>query len=753
MVPGARVLALASALLLSSLNATVPGIAAASRSASADSATIRHHELFVRIEPDRHVLAVTDRMVIDLPERQEAIGLSLAPGLHLDRLVAAAEGRPGDESGQDIPFEIEQDPASAQTRRIVIPARLLTPGTVTLTATYQGFINDPPKEPRHLRFVTPSETVGHIGSEGVYLSSESQWYLDLPQSLSTYRLRLALPSGWTGVTQGAPRRSGPCPPDLCSQSGFVLTEWDVIPPSEALTVVANRFVSTFREWTSADGRSVRLATYLFAEDAHLAGEYLDATARYLEAYIPLLGPYPFDSFAVVENFFASGLGMPSFTLLGSGIIKRHYVQPYALGHEIVHSWIGNAVFNRLDRGNWVEGLTTYLANYYWHELTGDRAQARDQRRLMLRGYNLHVPPARDYPLGRFTHKRDERDNAVGYQKAAMVFHLLRQEVGDKAFWSALKQLVAQYRGRYAEWRDLERLFVEAAGRDLRWFFAQWIEQAGAPELSLGAAVARPAVGRPDEAFHLTATVVQTGDVFRLPVPLVIRMNDGREETVPVQVSAAENAVTVTLPAKPTDIELDPNATVMRRMPRHAMPPVLNHYVTDPRRSVIAAFADPPKGAHPFHEVLKRIESQDGQKPPEERTAIVATADGVLLPREGSVLVLAGPESRPALDSLLRPHCGGHVRLHDAGVTLEGTAYEGSGTAALISCHRRDQPGSVVTLLYAATPEAAATVSRLLFFYGWNSYVMFKDGAAVARGEWAATRDRTEVFFDAENVVR
>ncbi len=91
--------------------------------------------------------------------------------------------------------------------------------------------------------------------------------------------------------------------------------------------------------------------------------------------------------------------MPSFTLLGSGIIKRHYVQPYALGHEIVHSWIGNAVFNRAERGNWVEGLTTYLANYYWHELMGDRAQAQDQRRLMVQGYNLHVPPERDYPVG------------------------------------------------------------------------------------------------------------------------------------------------------------------------------------------------------------------------------------------------------------------------------------------------------------------------------------------------------------------
>ena len=74
--------------------------------------------------------------------------------------------------------------------------------------------------------------------------------------------------------------------------------------------------------------------------------------------------------------------MPSFTLLGSGVIKRHYIQPYALGHEIVHSWIGNWVFNRSEQGNWVEGLTTYVANYYYEELMGTPEQALDQRRLM-----------------------------------------------------------------------------------------------------------------------------------------------------------------------------------------------------------------------------------------------------------------------------------------------------------------------------------------------------------------------------------
>jgi len=47
----------------------------------------------------------------------------------------------------------------------------------------------------------------------------------------------------------------------------------------------------------------------------------------------------------------------------------------------------------------------------------------------------------------------------------------------------------------------------------------------------------------------------------------------------------------------------------------------------------------------------------------------------------------------------------------------------------------------------------AKVARLLFFYGWNSFVLFKDGAVVTRGEWPLASDRTEVRLDASNPIR
>ncbi|WP_455244553.1 M1 family metallopeptidase [Petrachloros mirabilis] len=675
------------------------------------------------------------------------VTFTLAPSLRVESIQLLSRGK--GESSQierDVPFECKILPEPS-TQQVVVTLPKHMVGRITLLWSYRGVIDDPPKEPRHLRFVTPSETSGHIGPEGVYLSSESQWYPDIEGSLARFAVNAAVPPEWTVVTQGRKLEER-------KAEGKSISTWAVREPTEALTLVANKFVGKHRNWSGSRRQNVELSTYFLPGNAALADEYLDATAKYLDVYTDLLGDYPFDKFAVVENFFASGLGMPSFTLLGSGIIKRHYVQPYALGHEIVHSWIGNAVFNRIDRGNWVEGLTTYLSNYYWHEQAGDQRQARDQRRMMFRGYNLHVPMERDYPVSQFSRKKDERDNAIGYQKAAMVFHLLRQEIGEDAFWTALKRLVAQYRGRHAEWSDLEQVFAEAAGRDLRWFFAQWIEAPGAPELSLHAASATPISDGGDQAFRLVATIVQTGRAFRLTVPLTVKLIDGHEQIVHVPVDRERNVVDVTLPARPVSIELDSETMILQRVPRGSLPPVLNHFVTDQHRSVVLAFSDPPNGTlHPFRGIVKRIESQDSQKPETDRASIESIGGNGLLPREGSVLVLASPEWKAALRTIVSAHCGDHLEFHEGGVRLNGSTYEGSDLVLLVSCHRTDRPGSVVTLLYAESPEAATVVSRLLFFYGWNSYVVFKNGSPVARGEWATAQDQMEVEIHGSEAIR
>jgi len=181
--------------------------------------------------------------------------------------------------------------------------------------------------------------------------------------------------------------------------------------------------------------------------------------------------------------------------------------------------------------------------------------------------------------------------------------------------------------------------------------------------------------------------------------------------------------------------------------------VLNHYGTDRRRSVRTTYKDEPGHPSPFWDVVTRIEAQEHQRPVGERTVIAAMVQDGTLPREGWVLVLGTPESRSGIQAILANHCGERATLSDRGVTVMGTAYEGPGLALLVSCHRVDRPGSVVTVLYAATPQAVAKVARLLFFYGWNSFVLFKDGAVVTRGEWPLASEGTEVRLDASNPPR
>ena len=701
-----------------------------------DDGILIHHDLSVVLTPASHEMTAEDRIALEIDEPVQSLTFTLAGTLEVKSIAVETSSitMRQERSNQGASFTIMQSPDTG-TQRVVVTLPEEHGRKMTLVWVYRGLINDPPREPRHLRFVTPSETAGHIGTEGVYLSGESQWYPDLPDSFSTFRVTAAISEEWTLVGSGRKVTQ-------TSNPGMVSSTWAVEQRSEAFTLVANKFVEKSREWKASTGQQIELQTYFLPDNAALANEYLEATAEYLEAYIRILGEYPFERFAVVENFFASGLGMPSFTLLGSGSIRRHYVQPYALGHEIVHSWIGNSVFNRDGHANWVEGLTTYLANYYWHELVQDDRQALEQRRMMLQGFNLYVKPKEDYPVSQFLRKHDEKDNAIGYQKAAFVFHLLRQEVGEEVFWRSLKTFVSQHRNRPADWRSIERVFSQESGRNLRWFFAQWVEQPGAPVLSIGAASAKRMDGNEDrEAWQLILRIEQNEIPYRMAVPIHIEMEDTTEVRSVALNPSRVTIVELLVPNKPLWVELDPEMMTFRRMARHQLPPVLNSYVTDPQKTVMRAFSDP---GSPLEQVVSRLADHD--RPDSQRTKVLAL-EGATLPQDGSILILADTAKIHAVQALVQESCGDRAALRENGFRIDGQSYEGPTMAVLFSCHRENVPGSVITVLYGVTSDSVAKVARLLFYYGWHSYVIFQDGAVTKREIWPGQEATMEVRID------
>ena len=674
--------------------------------------SIVHHDLSIDLRPDSHELIVSDLVQVNVPDRRRIIVFSLAPSLSIERVSAVISDGTAD---KDVMLAFDR--YKGDRVAIHLPD---SRSSWTVKWRYGGFVNDPPRDPRHLRFVTPSETAGHIGPEGVYLSSESRWYPDIAGSLASYEVAVKLPPNWVSISQGT--------------EGSSPGRWSVPTKSEALTLAANQFVVRSREWKASNGQPIRLGAYLFKEDAHLADEYLDACARYLDAYIPLLGPYPFPKFAVVENFFSSGLGMPSFTLLGAAIIKRHYTQPYALGHEIVHSWIGNGVYNRHDGANWVEGLTTYLTNYYYHEQIGDEGQAKEQRRLMLFGYAVYVTHDQDYPVARFTRKTDEKDNAIGYQKTAMVFHMLRREMGENKFWSGLRTLVNERMGSYAGWSDIETIFTRVAGQDLQWFFDQWVERSGAPRLAVTDARVRQlepsSTGAP--SFESRVTLIQQNDLYRIPVDLELKDGNGSRVTERVLLGSAEQSVLIPTSFDPQTLLIDPESHLFRRLERDELPAMLNLFVTDPRRTIVLLSGESEDRA-PFAGIIQRVHAQEIMKPEGEKTRIVASAKPIL--NDGGSILLLGHAPDLAPVDLIRESCGEKFSVTESGFRVAGHTYDGPTFAVVVSCPRHNRRGSVVTFLYGNTPEAVAKMARLLFFYGWQSYVIFNEGAVVTRGEW------------------
>ncbi len=671
----------------------------------ANSPITVHHQLSVELQPDSHKLKGHD--VITFPSNHRGSSpLTFMLNKNLEIGPVTIQDRSLPPSHLSI-----QGSSHQQIVSLILPEEHDSSHPLTISFAFQGLIDDTPKASKGLRFVRPDKTTGHIGSNGIYLTYESFWFPTIPETFSTFNLTVDLPEDYHPITQGQEVTH-------MVKDGRRRSEWKIDRPSEALTLAANRFVIQEQNW-----KGIRLATYLFPSEAPLAQQYLDATVKYLDLYTRLLGPYPFQQFAVVENFFPSGLGLPSFTLLGQGVVRRGYTQPYSLGHEIVHSWLGNSVLNDLDQGNWVEGLTTYLSNYYYDEAMGNHEAALKTRKRMMDEYNLYATPEKEYPIKEFHHKETRLDNAIGYQKTALVFHMLRQELGDESFFLGIRGLIKDGTGKYLGWNDLERIFSHVGEKELSWFFHQWVNRQGAPSLTIQDVIVRESRTLSGQ-FRLSATLNQTGPVQRFQIPLRIHMEGGTTHTSKVSITKGTHTLDWTLPSRPVSLSLDPEYDFLLRLQRNQMAPMLNAWDTDRRRMLVLPKTISKEDEEAYSAPLRRLKQQTNLE--------IMNADEPDVSQPASYLVFGSP-ARHLVESRTLTACHPYVRVEEDRVIIQDQTYMDPHMAFLISCPHPLASEHVVTLFFGLSPEAVKAMARLLFFYGWDSYLVYKKGRVIARG--------------------
>jgi aminopeptidase N len=674
------------------------------------------HDLHVVLQPEHHTLQVTDSITLpeplppsDATPRYLTLhaGLSpvpLTPGVQLVRQPAEALATPGESH------------ASAAGSRFLLEryAVILPTGTRTFALQYQGAIRHalPQQGPQDAWSIP--ETSGMMATEGVYLSGATYWYARFDDEMVTFTLDVQLPLTWEVVSQGARTRH-----ERLNEAMHV--RW------ESPTVQENVYLvgGPLTEYLQPAG-PVQAMVFLRTPDAPLAQKYLDATVQYLKLYDTLLGPYPYAKFALVENSWESGYGMPSFTLLGSKVIRLPFIVSSSYPHEILHNWRGNGVFVDVQQGNWCEGLTAYLADHLMQE---QRGSAVTYRRATLQRYTDSVGTHSDIPLTAFRARHSAATAAIGYGKALMLFHMLRQRVGDDAFISALQGFYRDNLFQRVGFDALRRAFASVAREDMDAVFQQWVTRPGAPELRISAATVQP----DGQGYRLSAVLdqVQPGPAYRLQVPLAVSLQ-GQEQAWQTTVMMVEKRLefTLRLPAQPWRVDVDPEFDVFRRLHREEIPPALTQLFGADKVLLLLPAAAPTELKQGYRQ-LAQTWSQTSSQTLEIRWDQEIEA----LPTDHPVW-LFGWENRflPEVTTALTPY---GVGLTQEGLQLERTPLTRKQHAVVLTGRHAGNPQQTLAWIAAQNVAALPGLGRKLPHYGTYSFLGFTgdEPVNIVKGQW------------------
>jgi hypothetical protein len=702
----------------------VPGAASAAEIPDNPSGgAITRHSLHAVIDPATAGITVIDTLTIRhrpaTPATQK-FPFMLSSALQVDRIEGievSVLGAPKRLAPRDYWREPPYDELGGYERArsfTIVPTESdgTWPDSVRIVVRYHGAVYDSLRAPKSAYARSFETTSGLIDPRGAFLSGATFWIPSRPDERFTFRCALETPPDWHGVSQGVLLAT-------TERGGKRVDTWDCPQPMEEIYLIAGPY--TLRRETRA-GVDVQTFTYANTDSA-LCQRYMDGTERYLELYGGKIGAYPFGKFALIENFWQTGFGMPSFTLLGNQVIRLPFILDTSYGHEILHNWWGNGVFVEYTTGNWCEGLTTYGADYLYKEMQS-AGEARDSRRSSLQGYLDYVSQNEDFPLRLFRERQDFATQAVGYGKSMMVFHQIRRLLGDDAYWGALRDFYRTHMFRRASWDDLFESFGKRSPIPLEGWKAQWIERTGAPELALGD---HKVSGSARKGFTVEVTILQhQPQLYDLRVPVRIGWDaPPAESTLVVPLEREKASCVFHVRRAPDWVAVDPDFDVLRRIAPAEIPAALSRALGADTAVVVIASGLPAEVIASYEEVatewakgaklaiLHESDLADG-KPPELPTWLFGRgplAERLVAEREDPNTAPPGPEH--------------------TGWKIAGVEYGPAKDVVLAG----GDPPRVWTLIDAADTRQIGVVGRKVPHYGKYSYLVFEDGTNVARGSW------------------
>ncbi len=671
---------------------------------------IYHHDLVVNVDPAKQTVAVTDS--IQIPENVDLSKLvfSLHEGLSPTSLspgVSIVEVKSGGHSA-DKGMDQEDHSSVFKTNNYRIDVTGEQPESLVIK--YGGIIHHPVKQINEEYSRGFSRSPGLIDEQGVYLSGSTNWVPSFGDEYITYTLKVSVPTGWRTVSQGARTSQS-------EDDNYHTDNWEVTTPTEEVFVISAKFT----EYQYQVGNVTAMA-FLRDKDDSLANKYLETTAQYLEMYRGLVGVYPYSKFALVENFWETGYGMPSFTLLGPQIIRFPFILHSSYPHELLHNWWGNGVFVDFETGNWCEGLTAYMAD---HLIAEQRGSGASSRLSTLQSYADYVTPENEFPLTEFISRTNASSSAIGYGKTAMMFDMLRENVGDENFKRALQRFYRDNKYQRAGYTEIRKSFEEVTNQDLKPFFDQWVNRSGAPELRIKSASSSNGV------VEIELEQIQAGDAYTLSVPVVVYTADKANKQI-LAMDRKLQKYSLKVDGTALRVDVDPQFNLMRRLHYKETPPALSKMFGASKTLMILPAKASAEAQTRYQQLAKIWKADKG-----EEFTVKLDTEVSELPTDRSIWILGQNNSwRTAVSSAMESY--------DAEIT-ETTARFGSESAKLadtslvvVTRHPAD-PNLAITWLNAHDSEAVAGLARKLPHYGKYSYLGFTgtEPTNSLKGQWPA----------------
>ena len=466
-----------------------------------------------------------------------AVELDLAPTMSVSDVRAGGAALAFERPGDRLRIRLEPPGRSGETRQVVVRYRGKPAGGLLIAANRHGertfFSDNWPDKAR-------------------------QWLpvVDHPYDKATSEFVVTAPAHYQVVSNGR------LVEETDGGDGRRVTRWrNAVPIAPWLYCLGvARFAVEHRpEW-----RGLPVDTWVYRQDRDPGfSVFAEPTTAALDFFSDRIGPYAYERLGqVVANGVRGGMESASSIFYGDESVKEKQTRRWrdVIVHEIAHQWWGNAVTEADWDDVWLsEGFATYFTHLFV-----EHAYGRDE---MVAGLKADRDAVRAFdrenPGYRVIHDNlaDMTKVVTGpgtYRKGAWALHMLRGVVGDAAFWDGIRAYYAAHRNGNARTADLRRAMERAAGRDLGWFFDEWLTRGGM--LKVRAVWSWDAAAR---AVKLGVEQTQPGPAYRMPVEVALRpAGGGPPRVTTVELTEAKQVFTLSAEAAPDDVVLDPRTMVL-----------------------------------------------------------------------------------------------------------------------------------------------------------------------------------------------